>query len=303
MSTRRISLNRVRSLAVGGLTLLTGAVVLAACSSTPVKPKAAATLKPFKIAAAPAGTIALTQPQADGSYWVLSGSPTEKTISKMDATTSRILATVGVSRDASDIAESTTGIVAVSVGSGGVGGVDLFQGSTGAALSTIATSDPVLRISPTLDGTMFFALQSNGSASSIVEITVQTGAIGATVPAPSDTVDAIPTSDASAFLALLPQGVIDEVSITTRKPTARFSSGQAATALTLSSDGATIYVLRGGMTSSNVALVNVRTQAVDRVIPAPSDATDLALSPDGQSIYISDSSPKASNVQAFHLPG
>jgi hypothetical protein len=272
---------------------------LAACTS-PVAHHTSTTI-PLRIIPAPAHTISLTSPRTDGSIWVLSGTSAEKTISRLDATSGHVQAIVGINPNATDLAESSSGILAVSIGSGPTGSVDLRQGSDGADIATVATSGPATRLAISQTGNLFFALIESAGAESVAEINAQTHALVTSVAVPPTTTDVVPVDDGSSLWALLTNGTVEEFSTTAPHALTMFSTGPSGTRVALSPDGATMYVLRASGTTANLALVALSTQSVHRVIPAPAGATAIAVSLDGRTVYDAATAGTTSDIQAFGL--
>ncbi len=72
--------------------------------------------------------------------------------------------------------------------------------------------------------------------------------------------------------------------------------------MAVSSDGASLYVLKGEGAGRNVAVVDLATQAVTSVLPAPAGSVDVVLSPDGSMLYQIVGTPDVGNVQVLRLP-
>ncbi|HEY1829682.1 MAG TPA: hypothetical protein VGG38_05490 [Acidimicrobiales bacterium] len=295
--TKRILLARRRPLLLAPLALVVG-LMMAACSSTPPRPRT--TSKPTAIIPAPAGTLAITPPQADGSLWALAGTNSAKTITHMEATSGHVLTIVGVNAYANDIVDSSSGVLAISVGVGSVGAVDLRQASNGASITTIPTSEPVIKISAASGGNTFFALQAGADGTSVAVISAQSHKVVSTVPVPATATQVIGVGSGEAFWILLPGGKLEEFN-GSPKPVTEFSTGQGGSGLAVSPNGQTMAILRSG-TVSDIALVSLETQAVVTVVPAPGDAVDVVVSLDGHTLYVAASPPGTSNVQAIPFP-
>ena len=256
---------------------------------------------PNMIIPTPAGTLAATAPEPNGTLWVLAGNSTSRGIYNMDVSRKKTIGSISVSNNANVIAESSTGLVALGVSTPTSGAVQFRNGTTGAILHTVAVSGPITAIAAGSDGTSFYVLNGHSSAKAIAIVNGQTGKIESTVPAPSDAVSIIPTPGENGIYVLEPNGVVSEIATAGGHVTTQFPIGHSGRALAIGPNGHTLYVLKGQGVQRNVAIVNLATESVKSVLPAAADAVNITLSPDGQILYDVVGSPSYGNVQAFKL--
>lgn len=226
-----------------------------------------------------------------------------KTLTHIEFASGQVLSVVGVEASATDVAESESGTLALGTGTGSVGAVDLRQTSNAALLGTIPVSGPVVRIAASQGGDRFFSLQESDGQASVDIIAVRTRSVVASIAVPAGTIDVTPTADGSGFWVLLPGGIVEQFASNSPRPLTMFGTGQTGSALALSPDGQTLYVLRSSATRANVAVVRLATQSVRVVLPAPAASVDIVVSLDGSRFYAAASPAGSSNVQAFNLPG
>ena len=80
---------------------------------------------------------------------------------------------------------------------------------------------------------------------------------------------------------------------------ARFSVGDLGRALALSPDGTTLYVLKGTAAVSNIAVVDIATESVRHVLPAPSHCLEVLVSASGSQLYEVVGTAGYGNIQVF----
>ena len=80
-----------------------------------------------------------------------------------------------------------------------------------------------------------------------------------------------------------------------------FPTGDSGRSLALSPDGSTLYVLKNGLTSANVAVVDLATESVRKVLPAPSNCLQVLVSANGNQLYQVVGSASYGNIQVISL--
>lgn len=275
--------------------------LLAGCASSSARPTGPSTpiLRPSAIIPAPAGLVGATAPAPNGVLWVLAGSASTRTLHQIDVASHAELGTVPVPSAATSVAETVTGILGVGLATATTGAVELRDGATGALLGTVPVAEPVRALAAGDTGATFYVLSANDTAASVSVIDTATDHVLRTVPMPLQAVAAVPDPAQGALCVLQPDGIVDQVALTSGSITTQFSIGNSGRALALSPDGTTLYVLKGRGSVRNVAVVHLATEAVARVLPAPADAVGLVLSPDGGTLYDIVGTPTVGNIQAF----
>jgi hypothetical protein len=276
--------------------------MLAACGAPAV---GAATAKSSRgiLAIVPTspGTAALTRPDAKTNTWVLSGTASVRTLTRLNLTSKRASINVGVAAGATDVARSA-GTLAVTWGVGTTGGLDLYAATQGRLQTAVALAGPALAVVAGAGGRSFWVIEQIGPIRAVVEVSTAGTQLGVAVPV-SPSLTAIATfSDNSALWGLLANGTIEEIELPSGRVTTAFSTGQAASALALSPSGDTAYVLRSTLAAPNAAAVDLATQSVTTVYPAPAHAIALVLSGDGRRMYVAASTADFGNIQALELP-
>lgn len=213
----------------------------------------------------------------------------------------KIPTSLSVSNAASAIAEASTGVIGLGMATSNSGAIEFLNGSTGAPIRTVALSGPVESVAAGDDGVTFYALNGTTSARAVAVIDSQTGKIAATVPAPNDGVAVVPSPNQKSLYILESNGNVDEVEVPSGQLEALFPIGHSGHAIGLSPDGDTLYVLKGQGTSRNVAVVDVSTEHIVKVLPAPADANGISLSPDGNTLYVSTGTATFGNIQTYRV--
>ena len=96
-------------------------------------------------------------------------------------------------------------------------------------------------------------------------------------------------------------GLVDEIKVAGGQVMAQFQAGRDGRAIAISPDGAALYVLKGTLRVSNIAVMDVATESVRRVLPAPSYCRGLLVSPSGDQLYEVVGTSGYGNIQVFAL--
>lgn len=287
-------------------TLALAALALAACgggAASAARSTPAAQVRPTRIFPAPAGLIAAGQPQPNGIMWLLAGTGGVRTLSDLDLGSGRTLGVVPVSAAASALAESSTGVLGVGLGTATAGALELRNGATGALLATVAVGAPVQAVSAGPDGNTFYVLDGTSASRSVTVVDqAQDRAVG-TVGVALDTVSVAPEPTQASLVTLGSGGVVTEVSTAGRQVLAQFQVAHSGRDLALSPDGATAYVLKGRGAARSIAVVNMRTESVTQVLPAPANARRIVVAADGASLYAVVGTSSVGNVQLIPVSG
>lgn len=282
-------------------------VGLAGCGSTVAAPHkvtskvTASHAKPSAIYATPKGTLGLSAPLPNGQLWLVAGTAATKGIYLLNLPSRKMTTSLSVSNAASAITEASTGVIGLGMATPTTGAIEFLNGSTGAAIRTVALSGPVESVAAGDDGVTFYALNGTATARAVTVVDSATGKITATVPAPKDGVAVVPSPNQQSLYILEPNGNVDEVAVPSGQLESLFTIGHSGYAMVLAPDGDTLYVLKGQGTARNVAVVDVNTQRVLKVLPAPADANGISLSPDGKTLYVSAGTPAFGNLQAYRV--
>lgn len=257
--------------------------------------------KRVQAVAAPAGLLSASAPQANGIAWVLAGSERVRTINEIQLSTGKQEHATGVSPDARAVTQSSTGLIALGLGTARAGAVELMNGSTGSLDATVPLSGPVIALAFGDDGTTLYALEGAGKVRAVSVIDTTTRKVERSIGLPSDAVSIVPTPDQRAIWSAQASGSIQETSVAGNKAITTFSAGAAATAIAISPDGNTLYVLKGTEETENIAAVAVATETVQQVLPAARHSVALATSLDGSQLYDFVGAPAYGNIQILDL--
>ena len=285
------------------ITVLTGSAVaalfLASCArgGSPV-PHRAISVVPQRIVQAPMSLRSVAEPQANGLMWVLAGSPSQG-LFRMNSTTGRVTGSTAVSGAAKSVAESTTGMIGLALGTPRSGALELRDGQTGKVVKTVPLPGPARGVVVGSDGTTFYVLTKRSGVASASIVTTPAGRVRGTVPMPSDTVSVVPDLPQATLFALERNGQVDRISISGGKVMARFKVGDTGRSLALSPNGSTLYVLKSAGAVANIAVVRTATESVRRVLPAPRYSTEVLVSPSGSQLYAVVGTARYGNIQVF----
>jgi DNA-binding beta-propeller fold protein YncE len=145
-------------------------------------------------------------------------------------------------------------------------------------------------------------LAGTPTTASVTMVSSRTGRILGSVPMPSDAVSVVPDVPETTLYALERNGLVDQIDITGGKVAARFKAAtkdDTAQSIALSPDGSTLYVLKKADGVSNIADVNIATEAVRKVLPAPGHCVGVLVSSSGGQLYELVGTAKYGNIQVF----
>lgn len=290
---------------VAGLPLLAAllaALPLAACSAdSAVAPAAKTAAQPERILAAPRNIVAVGQPQSDGAIWTLAGTTASRGLFKFSLASGHTIGSISVSNAAQSVTESLTGVVGLALGTSRAGALELLNGGTGAVTRTVPLGAPAREVVVGTDGATFYVLDGSATSSSVTIVAAADGKVQGTVPVPLDTVSIVPDVEETTLYALQPSGRVSQIAVAGGKVMTSFPIGDSGRSLALSPDGSTLYVLKTGLASTNVAVVNLATESVRKVLPAPSNCVQVLVSASGNQLYQVVGSAGYGNIQVFPL--
>ena len=290
-----------RTTALLGLTA--AAVALAACSGSnhpaKVNGAAAVSMVPQRILRAPGNLISATQPQATGSMWMLAGK-TSRGLFDMDYSSGHLTGSVSVSGAARSVAETSTGIIGLALGTSRSGALQLLSG-TGKVTRTVPLPAPAREVVVGSDGTTFYVLNGTARTASVTIVGSRAGRVLGSVAMPADAVSVAPDQQTTLY-ALEPNGLVDQINVAGSKVVAKFkavSKGDTAESMALSPDGHSLFVLKHAGGVSNIADVSTATEGIRKVLPAPSNCIGVLVSPSGGQLYDLVGTAKYGNIQVF----
>jgi hypothetical protein len=250
----------------------------------------------------------MSQIAGNNIAWVLAGTNGAMTMRSINLNTGALSAPIGVSGNASSIALTSNGLIALGLATPNTGAVELFSvANPGTPITTIPVSAPVLRVEPVSSGSAIYVLERINGAVSVQVISVgalklvQT-AMGNAIPLPGDTLGMVPSADGNSIYIVQASGQAEQISMQTGSVEASFPVGVSAKDVTLSQNGQTIYVLKCPGAVCNVAEFDAYGHVIiGNPLPAPANTVQIQISPDDTTIWDAVGSPVYGNVQAFSL--
>lgn len=292
--------------AAAAITLASAAIVTAACSAGGASANSpgsttdvSARVRPEHIVEAPKNILAAAVPQPNGTLWVLAGNPVSRGLFELDPTSGQVFGSVSVSSAVRSVAQAATGVIGLALGTDSTGALELLDGRTAKVIRTVPLSAPARDVVVGSDGTTFYVLTGWGSASSVTIVDSQRGQVRGTVPVPLEAVSIAPDVQQTTLYALQRDGRVSQISIADGKALATFVVGNSGQSLALSPDGLTLYALKDTDAAANIAAVDVATESVRRVLPAPSNCLELLVSASGSQLYEVVGTAGYGNIQVF----
>ena len=142
---------------------------------------------------------------------------------EMDSSTGRLTGSVSVSSAARSVAETSTGVIGLALGTSRSGALQLLSG-TGKVTKTVPLPAPAREVVVGSDGTTFYVLNGTATAASVTIVGSREGRILGSVPMPSDAVSVVPDPQQSTLYALERNGLVDQIDITGGKVVAKFKA-------------------------------------------------------------------------------
>jgi len=296
--------SRTRSGVLGIVIWTLTAATLTACSAGGTGQQAGqrtqpAASKPQQIFATPKNLLAAGQPQPNGTLWALAGDARSKGLFDINLANGSGVGSVPVNNAAQSVTESLAGVVGLALGTGKTGALELLNGSTGRVTRVIPLGAPARDVVVGSDGTTFYVLNGTSRSASVTVVNSRNGVVQGTIGVPLATVSVAPDAQGSSLYALQPNGLISQIAIAGGRIMSSFPVGSAARSLALSPDGGTLYVLKDAGAGTNVAEVDVATESVAQVLPAPANCLQVLVSADGSELYQLVGTATYGNIQVF----
>ena len=190
-------------------------------------------------------------------------------------------------------------MIGLALGTDRAGALELLDGRTAKVIRTVPLSAPAREVVVASDGATFYVLTAWGSSSSVAVVDSQDGRVQGTVPVPLKAVSVAPDVRQTTLYVLQRDGRVSQISIADGKVAATFVVGDSAQSLARSPDGTALYVLKDTDAGANVAVVDVATESVRRVLPAPANCLEVLVSPSGSQLYEVAGTAGYGNIQIF----
>jgi len=243
--------------------------------------------------------LSVARPQPNGIMWALAGQR-DRGLYQIDAQTGAKRGSISVSGGARSVAESSTGVLGLAIGTKRSGALELLDGSTTDVIKTVPLPAPAKDVAIGSDGTTFYVLTAWARTASVSIVGSQHGTVRGTVPVPADAVSVVPDVQQTLLYVLGRDGEVTGISISSGQPAFSFMvADELSRSIALSPDGKTLYVLKGRYKVDNIAVVNVATETVMRVLPAPSYCKQVAVSAGGHQLYEVAGTGSYGNIQVF----
>lgn len=278
------------------------ACALAACSSgAPAAGGASGRARdPEQILPAPKDLRAAAEPQPNGTIWTLAGGTASRALFEFSLSGGRSpVGVMPVSDAAQSVAESLTGVIGLALGTRKSGALELLDGATGKVSRIVPIGAPARQVVVGSDGSTFYVLNGTGTSASVTIVNSRNGRVLETVPVPLHTVSVVPDVQETTIYALQPNGLVSQIAVAGGQIETSFRTGDLARSLALSPDGGTLYVLKGPATAPNIAVVDVATQSVRQVLPAPADCLQILVSANGGQLYQMVGTTAYGNIQVL----
>jgi DNA-binding beta-propeller fold protein YncE len=259
----------------------------------------AAKAKPLHILRAPKNLLAAAEPQQNGTMWVLAGNSASRGLFQLDPSNGNVLGSTSVSDAAQSVAETSSGVLGLAIGTRQAGALELMDSHTGKVTRTLTLPAPAQQVVTGSDGSTLYVLTDQRSVASVSIVDAESGRVTGTIPVPKDAVSVVPNLQQTALYALGGNGLVSRIAIAGGKVTDEFKIGVSGNSLALSPDGTTMYALKDADTGPNIAVVNMTTESVLRAQAAPTGARQVLVSGDGHQLYDVVGTPAYGNIQVF----
>jgi hypothetical protein len=216
----------------------------------------------FPAAASPAQTrvirsslpvLGVTNEQLDGTVWLLVRDGTREGISKVGVGNGSAIISEAVSPDASAVAQSQNGALAIGTSNGSKSAVVLYNGSSGKYQATVPTPAAVIALAMGQSGATVYALEATKPKRTLFVFN-QTHT-GFSYRLPSNAVGVAPTNGGNDVWVLQSSGSLFEMSFFPLKVINRLKTSPASK-LAISSDGDFVYLLKRSASGSDLTILS-----------------------------------------------
>lgn len=233
--------------------------------------------------------------------WLLAQANGAATLQQLDVSTGKIGSVLPESSSARALAQAPSGDLAVGLGTGTTGAVEIRNGSSGALVATVPIGAPVKGLVAGADGATLYVLNGTAASSSVTLVSLQTDHASTSVPVPLGTVSIAVDPSEQHLFALTASGHVDEINVGDGAVLAEFSAGSAPIQAAISDTGSTLYVLKHAGSGTNVGEIDLATERQTGVLPAPAKCVGIIVSPAGGHLYDVVGTSSVGNVQVFPL--
>jgi DNA-binding beta-propeller fold protein YncE len=300
-------MSSARRRAFAAIALTTATLAATACggggSSGNGHTNAAAANMPRHIVGTPKDVRSATEPQANGVIWTLAGERS-RGIYAIDATSGHVRHSMSVSAGATSIAETAHGVLGLALGTTTSGALELINAKTYKPIETVPLPAPARYVTVASNGSIFYVLSGWSRSASVTLIGARTDTTEKTIPVPADTVSVAPDPAGKSVYVLERNGLVSEISLSGRLDGSRFKVGSGSGSekglgLAISPDDKSLYVLKGTPAIANIAVVDLATQSVTRVLPAPSHCVAILAANSGRKLYEVAGTASYGNIQIY----
>lgn len=284
------------------LALLTGlGLGVSACgSSAPAtkstRAKGTAGVLPTAIVPVSRDALSLGPLQTSGIFVVLAGNTSSKGVFSYDLATHKEVGSFSVSNVATSVTELPSGVIAVGLGGGSFGAVDLYSGS-GQQIASIPVADPVRALAVGGNGATIFVLMGTGNTRAVAVLDATTHLASTTIPVATNTVAIASSLHDQELYGLDANGFVSVYATSTGQRIGSFVIGHSGIDLVMAPSGTEIYALKGTGGIRNVAIVNLATERDMRAVPAPAGSVSIQPGLAGHHLLELASPSSSSNVQ------
>jgi hypothetical protein len=289
-----------KTLIITGVALAVVVAAIAAVLLNSGSTTSVSSVKPLSITPGPTGMLGGTSPTPSGELFVLVNQNGSANVQLLNVSSTKPLSTFPVSNAATGIASNAT-TLAVSQGTQTSGSVTFYNAVSHRSEGSVALPGPALGVGASANPDLFYALVQVNNNDSVDVVGLNTHQIVTTVPMPSATTSFAISPDGSTIYAVQGSGLVSVIGITSGKVTQSFITGPGARSICLSQDGSRLYVLKGSILNDNVAVVNLATEAVKYVLPAPAYTVQVQVAPSNTEIYDIVGNPTYGNIQIYPI--
>ena len=231
-----------------------------------------------------APVVSVSSSQTDGTVWALAERGALKEMYKVRVSTGSVITSDPVSSQASAIAQSPNGVLALGTSNGAASAVVLYSGASGSYTATVPIDSPAIDLAIGTGGFKCYVLEATRPDRTLFVFN-QTHK-GFSYQVGPNAIAIAPVNAGTDVWILQSNGFLEEMSLNPDRIVRKMEVGLKSEGLVASSNGRVLYVLAdtNSPKAKQIRLLST-TGRVTGVVLVPPGSRSLAVSPSGSNVF------------------